>query len=112
MAHQFPTTNDNRRRKVSDDLFRNLPLIQARNQHSAAVESGNWGLIKTANTILTMLKDLPKSSTPLRQLSSLSLFLENNLADWYLLITFATILNNLKQQRLWNYLLDFGLERK
>ena len=147
MAHQFPTTKDNRRRKVSDVLFRNLPLIQVRNQHSAAVESGNWGLMiyykflyhlleaslpdypqrvpehlhkmafeepadKTANTILTMLKDLPKSSTPLRQLSSLSLFLENNLADWYLLITFATILNNLKQQRLWNYLLDFGLERK
>ena len=45
MAHQFPTTNDNRRRKVSDDLFRNLPLIQARNQHSAAVESGNWGMM-------------------------------------------------------------------
>ena len=45
MAHQFPTTNDNRRRKVSDDLFRNLPLIQVRNQHSAAVESGNWGLM-------------------------------------------------------------------
>ena len=167
MAYTFPTTKDNRRRKVSDVLFRtkdnrrrkvsdvlfrNLPLIQVRNQHSAAVESGNWGMmiyykflyhlleaslpdypqrvpehlhkmafaepvdaltgLKTANTILTMLKDLPKSSTPLRQLSSLSLFLENNLADWYLLITFATILNNLKQQRLWNYLLDFGLERK
>ena len=45
MAHQFPTTNDNRRRRVSDYLFRNLPLIQVRNQHSAAVESGNWGMM-------------------------------------------------------------------
>ena len=41
MAHQFPTTKDNRQRKISDLLFRNLPLIQVRNQHSAAVESGN-----------------------------------------------------------------------
>ena len=45
MAYTFPTTKDNRRRKVSDLLFRNLPLIQVRNQHSAAVESGNWGLM-------------------------------------------------------------------
>lgn len=45
MAHQFPTTKDNRQRKISDLLFRNLPLIQVRNQHSAAVESGNWGMM-------------------------------------------------------------------
>ena len=45
MAYTFPTTKDNRRRKVSDVLFRNLPLIQVRNQHSAAVESGNWGMM-------------------------------------------------------------------
>ena len=45
MAHQFPTSNDNRRRKISDLLFRNLPLIQVCNQHSAAVESGNWGMM-------------------------------------------------------------------
>ena len=95
MAHQFPTTKDNRQRKISDNLFRNLPLIQVRNQHSAAVESGNWGMMlyykflyhlleasmpdspqrvpehlhkmATANTILTMLTNLPKSSTPLKQ---------------------------------------------
>lgn len=45
MAHQFPTTKDNRQRKLSDLLFRNLPLIQVCNQHSAAVESGNWGMM-------------------------------------------------------------------
>ena len=45
MAHQFPTTKDNRQRKISDLLFRNLPLIQVRNQHSVAVESGNWGMM-------------------------------------------------------------------
>ena len=45
MAHQFPTTKDNRQRKISDLLFRNLPLIQVCNQHSAAVESGNWGMM-------------------------------------------------------------------
>ena len=32
MAYTFPTTKDNRRRKVSDVLFRNLPLIQVRNK--------------------------------------------------------------------------------
>ena len=45
MAYTFPTTKDNRRRKVSDILFRNLPLIQASNQHGVAVESGNWGMM-------------------------------------------------------------------
>ena len=45
MAHQFPTTKDNRQRRISDLLFRNLPLIQVCNQHSAAVESGNWGMM-------------------------------------------------------------------
>ncbi len=44
-AHQFPTTKDNRQRRISDLLFRNLPLIQVCNQHSAAVESGNWGMM-------------------------------------------------------------------
>ena len=33
MAHQFPTTKDNRQRRISDLLFRNLPLIQVCNQH-------------------------------------------------------------------------------
>lgn len=56
MAHQFPTTKDNRQRQISDHLFRNLPLIQVRDQHRAAVESGNWGMMLYYKFLFQLLK--------------------------------------------------------
>ena len=44
-------------------MFRNLPLIQASNQHSVAVESGNWGMMLYYKFLYHLLEAaLPDSS--------------------------------------------------
>ena len=80
MAHQFPTTKDNRQRKISDLLFRNLPLIQVCNQHSAAVESGNWGMMLYYKFLYHLLEASHKMAfeEPVDALTGLKAILEQD----------------------------------
>ena len=45
MAHDFSNIKDNRKSDLSNILFHNFPFYNVCNQHRAAVENDNWGMV-------------------------------------------------------------------